>query len=109
MLASKRGNPWIASEPEVPVDPSLDPEAGWTSHAAAGGMTPTLQVTNDWGGGFEGQLLLNNQTGSALTMWTKQFDAPFTVNSMWDGEGQPRGACPRHRRAPTATATVGRT
>ena len=77
--------PAPTGEPEEPVDPPLDPEAGWTSHAVAGGMTLTLQVTNDWGGGFEGQLLLNNQTGSALNTWTIQFDAPFTVNSMWDG------------------------
>jgi GH18 family chitinase len=76
---------WIAGEPVDPVDPPLDPEAGWTSHAVAGGMTLTLQVADDWGGGFQGQLLLNNQTGSALNTWTIQFDAPFTVNSMWDG------------------------
>lgn len=76
---------WIAGEPENPVDPPLDPEAGWTSHATASGMTLTLQVTDDWGSGFQGQLLLNNQTGAALNTWTIQFDAPFTVNSMWDG------------------------
>jgi hypothetical protein len=68
-----------------PGDPPLDPEAGWTSHAMAGGLTLTLQVTQNWGSGFEGNLLLHNQTGAALNTWTLQFDAPFTVNSMWNG------------------------
>ncbi|MCW1921346.1 glycosyl hydrolase family 18 protein [Luteolibacter arcticus] len=76
---------WIAGEPVDPVDPPLDPDAGWTSHAMAGGLTLTLQVTDDWGTGYQGQLLLNNQTGAALSTWTIQFDAPFTVASMWDG------------------------
>lgn len=76
---------WIAGGPVDPVDPPLDPGAGWTSHALPGGLTLTLQVTQNWGSGFEGNLLLNNQTGSALNTWTIQFDAPFTVNSMWNG------------------------
>lgn len=76
---------WLAGTPENPVDPPLDPEAGWTSHAAPGGLTLTMQVTDDWGSGFQGKLLLNNQTGAALSTWTIQFDAPFTISSMWDG------------------------
>jgi hypothetical protein len=76
---------WIAGGPVDPVDPPLDPGAGWTSHALPGGLTLTLQVTQNWGSGFEGNLLLSNQTGSALNTWIIQFDASFTVNSMWNG------------------------
>lgn len=60
-------------------------EEGWTSHASVGGLTLTLQVTSDWGSGFQGNFLLTNHTGAALTAWTIQFDAPLTVSSMWDG------------------------
>jgi GH18 family chitinase len=58
---------------------------GWTSHTSVGGLTLTLQITDDWGSGFQGNLLLTNLTGTALTTWTIQFDAPFTISSTWDG------------------------
>ncbi len=76
---------WIAGVPVAPGDPPLDPEAGWTSHAASPLGTLTLTVTEDWGGGFGGELHFTNNTGSTLNTWTLAFDAPFTVTSMWDG------------------------
>lgn len=79
---------WIAGtpeEPEDPQEPAIDPDSGWVSHAPVGGITLTMQVTDSWGGGFQGQLLLTNNTGAAMSTWSVSFDAAFTVNSMWDG------------------------
>lgn len=71
--------------PPPPVDPPPGPNEGWVRHALAGGLTLTLEVVSSWGSGFEGRLYLANQTGAALSAWVIQFDAGFTVSSMWDG------------------------
>lgn len=79
---------WIAGTPDDPVDPGepvIDPNAGWISHAPVGGITLTLEITDNWGTGYQGRLLLGNHTGAALSTWNISFDAPFTVASMWDG------------------------
>jgi len=60
-------------------------EEGWTSHAAAAGVTLSLVTTDSWSTGFSGELHLTNNTGADMSTWNIQFDAPWTVASLWNG------------------------
>ncbi|MFD0893054.1 cellulose binding domain-containing protein [Luteolibacter ambystomatis] len=61
------------------------PDEGWTSHAAPAGITLSLVTSDSWSGGFGGELHLTNSTGAAMSTWNIQFDAPWSVASMWNG------------------------
>ncbi len=58
---------------------------GWTCHALQTGLTLTLVTIANWGSGFQAELHLSSNTGTALSTWSIQFDAAFTVSSMSNG------------------------
>jgi aryl-phospho-beta-D-glucosidase BglC (GH1 family) len=49
-------------------------------------VTATFSVTNDWGGGFQGQLTLANHGTSAIASWRLEFDFAAQLNSIWDAQ-----------------------
>ena len=81
------GTPTLNFTGTITNDDASAPGAndGWTSHALQTGLTLTLVTTDNWSGGFGAELRLSNNTGAALSTWSIQFDAAFTVSSMWDG------------------------
>jgi hypothetical protein len=52
--------------------------------AAAGGVTVTQTVTNQWNAGYEAAVAIRNDTGAALRAWRLEFDMPHRIASIWD-------------------------
>ncbi|TXS55311.1 cellulose binding domain-containing protein [Streptomyces sp. t39] len=85
-----------------------------TAQAAAVGAAYTR--TSSWDGGYTGQYVVTNETGTARSGWTLEFDLPAgtTIGSLWNGEHTVDG---RHvtvkpaswnaELAPGASVTVG--
>src|SRR5690349_9645296 len=57
-----------------------------TAQASAVGAAYTR--TSGWTGGYTGQYVVTNDTGSAKTGWTLEFDLPAgtKLSSLWNGE-----------------------
>ncbi|MFI2783033.1 glycoside hydrolase family 18 protein [Streptomyces sp. ALB3] len=57
-----------------------------TAQAAAVGATYTR--ASGWSGGYTGQYVVSNDTGTAQSDWTLEFDLPAgtTIDSLWNGE-----------------------
>ncbi|MEM6453328.1 MAG: cellulose binding domain-containing protein, partial [Cyanobacteria bacterium P01_D01_bin.105] len=45
-----------------------------------------FSIVNDWGHGFTGNLSITNSTTSVIDDWTIEFDAPFEITNLWNGE-----------------------
>ncbi|MGK7909095.1 MAG: glycosyl hydrolase family 18 protein [Synechococcus sp.] len=43
-------------------------------------------VIQDWGTGFEGEIILTNEGDSLLKNWTLEFTADFEITSIWNAE-----------------------
>lgn len=58
--------------------------AGSASAASVGAV---YTKTSGWTGGYTGQYVITNETGSALSGWTLKFDLPAgtTISSLWNG------------------------
>ncbi|MDG3005072.1 cellulose binding domain-containing protein [Paludisphaera mucosa] len=44
----------------------------------------SFQVTNDWGGGYNGRITVRNSGRNAWTAWTLEFDYAGALTSVWD-------------------------
>ena len=49
------------------------------------GLTYSIQITNDWGSGFNADLTVYNNSNQCLSGWNLEFDAGFTLDSVWNG------------------------
>ncbi|MGW0467477.1 cellulose binding domain-containing protein [Streptomyces sp. NPDC003027] len=85
-----------------------------TAQAAAVGAAYTR--TSSWTGGYTGQYVITNETSTAQSDWTLEFDLPAgtTVGSLWNGEHTVSGrhvtvkpASWNKRLAPGQSVTVG--
>ncbi|WP_411110193.1 cellulose binding domain-containing protein [Streptomyces sp. c-19] len=85
-----------------------------TAQAAAVGAAYTR--TSSWTGGYTGQYVVTNETSTAQSDWTLEFDLPAgtTVGSLWNGEHTVSGrhvtvkpASWNKQLAPGASVTVG--
>lgn len=47
--------------------------------------TVTFNVTNDWGSGFNGEVVVRNNGTTTLNSWTVAFDFDGDITSIWDG------------------------
>nr|WP_243761169.1 cellulose binding domain-containing protein [Streptomyces sp. YIM 98790] len=58
-----------------------------TEETTAGSCGVGYRVVNDWGGGFQGEIVIRNTGTAALTGWTLAFDftAGQAVTQMWGG------------------------
>ncbi|CAM5547923.1 cellulose binding domain-containing protein [Streptomyces atroolivaceus] len=85
-----------------------------TAQAAAVGATYTR--ASDWAGGYTGQYVVSNDTGTARSGWTLEFDLPdgTRIDSLWNGEHTVSGnhvtvrpASWNKEIAPGASVTIG--
>ncbi|MBM7438975.1 cellulose binding domain-containing protein [Streptomyces sp. HB132] len=85
-----------------------------TAQAAAVGATYTR--ASGWTGGYTGQYVVSNDTGTVQSGWTLEFDLPAgtKIDSLWNGEHTVRGnhvtvrpASWNEDIAPGASVTVG--
>ncbi len=67
------------------------------SALAADTVHITYSVTSDWGSGFQGQVSIRNDATWTISAWRLEFNAPFTMNSLWDARTPASGvpALPR--------------
>jgi len=74
----------VAPTPLVPtpVEPTPTPTPAPT--VSSGGITVDLQLSSQWGGAFEGQLLLTNQGGQALSQWSVSFSSRYELRGLSD-------------------------
>ncbi len=47
------------------------------------GYTVDLQITSDWGSGFNGEIVITNQTDNPIENWELTFDSNFTITNSW--------------------------
>jgi hypothetical protein len=50
------------------------------------GYTASLNVTNDWGTGFQGEIILQNTTANEISGWQLSFNTNFNISNIWNGE-----------------------
>lgn len=63
----------------LPVEPTLP-----ALTVSSGGIAVDLQLSSQWGGAFEGQLLLTNQGGQALSQWSVSFSSRYELRGLSD-------------------------
>ena len=49
-------------------------------------VTPTYQVTNDWGSGYQAEVKLTNADTAAMQAWKLEFDTSANITSIWDAK-----------------------
>ncbi|MEM9485042.1 MAG: cellulose-binding domain-containing protein, partial [Cyanobacteria bacterium P01_F01_bin.116] len=45
-----------------------------------------FSIVNDWEDGFTGNLSITNSGTAAINNWTIEFDGPFEITNLWNGE-----------------------
>jgi len=50
------------------------------------GYTTSFKVDSSWNSGFTGSISLVNANPSAMNGWVVEFDAPFEITNLWNGE-----------------------
>ena len=53
--------------------------------AMMAGLAPGFEVTNDWGSGFNGDVVLTNVTATTVADWRVQFDYEGEITTLWNG------------------------
>ncbi|WP_149184705.1 cellulose binding domain-containing protein [Streptomyces sp. TRM49041] len=88
----------------------------FTGTAQAAAVSAAYTRTSAWDGGYTGQYVITNTTGTARSGWTLEFDLPAgtRVNSLWNGDHTVDGqhvtvkpASWNRELAPGASVTVG--
>ena len=74
----------------VPVDPRLPASPEVTTPVGSGGIAVALQLSSQWSGAFEGQLLLTNPGGQALSQWSVSFNSRYELRGLSDFTMQQR-------------------
>ncbi|MEV6164710.1 cellulose binding domain-containing protein [Streptomyces sp. NPDC052052] len=87
-----------------------------TGTAQAASVAAAYTRTSDWGSGYTGQYVITNDTDTAQSGWTLEFDLPAgtALSSLWNGDHTVSGrhvtvkpASWNKRLAPGASVTVG--
>ncbi|MET7618062.1 cellulose binding domain-containing protein [Streptomyces sp. NPDC005408] len=87
-----------------------------TGTAQAASVGAAYTKTSSWSGGYTGQYVITNDTDTAQSDWTLEFDLPTgtTISSLWNGEHTVNGrhvtvkpASWNKQLAPGASVTVG--
>lgn len=66
-------------EPVQSAEPSKEP-------ATATGITYKYSVVSDWGSGFQGELVVTNNSTKTYNGWNLIFDYNSTISSLWGAE-----------------------
>jgi lysophospholipase L1-like esterase len=105
-----RWYPAVAAALGTPVPPSS------TTPSPGGSCAATYRVTNQWSGGFQGEVSVRNGTTSATSAWTATFtfDGGQRVSQAWNATAGQDGTVVTARNAawngalaPDASATFG--
>lgn len=103
----------VRTSPVPTVSLSLSPTP---TGNPGGGCTATYTITNSWGGGFQGAVLVKNTGTTATTTWTVRwtFANGQVITQLWGGQLTQTGATVTVRNetwngvlAPNATTTLG--
>jgi hypothetical protein len=83
--------------PSTSVSTSVSPSASASPSASpstGAGCTATYKVTGSWTGGFQGEVTVTNNGGTATTGWTVKwaYTAGQTVTQSWGGTATQSGA-----------------
>jgi hypothetical protein len=79
-----------APAPIPAPSPSTDPEATPASGSppspatTGSGVTVQMQLSSQWNGAFEGQLVLTNQTNQPLATWSASFTSRYELRGVSD-------------------------
>ena len=49
------------------------------------GYGVSVNITNSWNSGVQGELVINNTSDSPIEAWTLTFDTNFVIDNLWDG------------------------
>jgi GH18 family chitinase len=76
----------IPTAPVVPAPVAPEGAAGSSpgTVVSAGGIAVALQLSSQWGGAFEGQLLLSNQGAAPLGQWSVSFSSRYELRGASD-------------------------
>ncbi|MBR3772228.1 MAG: RICIN domain-containing protein, partial [Clostridium sp.] len=70
------------STPAPSVEPTKTPEVA----GLPAGVTCEYKIVSDWGGSFQGEIVLTNNSGKTLNGWTLTFDYNSTISNLWGAE-----------------------
>ena len=70
----------------TPAPPTPTPSSGFP-------LSTSFSVSNDWGSGYQGAIILTNETTQATSSWVCEFDLPqaHSISSLWNGEHTANG------------------
>jgi chitinase len=86
VVAPLRPAPAPIPAPSPSTDPEATPASGSPpSPATTGsGVTVQMQLSSQWNGAFEGQLVLTNQTNQPLATWSASFTSRYELRGVSD-------------------------
>ena len=73
-------------ETTEPTQPSKPTQPSEPTQPSASGISCKYTKTGDWGSGFQGELLITNNTDKTLNGWQLTFDTAAKISSLWGGE-----------------------
>lgn len=56
-----------------------------TTQPSAAGISCEYKTTGDWGSGFQGEIIVKNNTNTTYNGWTLTFDSAAKITSLWGG------------------------
>lgn len=74
-------SPSTAPSPSPSTVPSTQP-----STAPSTGISYEYSVVSDWGNGFQGQIVIKNNSGKSYNGWTLTFETSNKITSLWGAE-----------------------
>ena len=80
-----------SSRSSVAVSSQASSQPSSSASSANGGVTASVEISNDWGSGYCANLLVNNSTGAPAT-WNVSVTVQGTVNNLWNGSWSQSGS-----------------
>lgn len=90
---------WVfeaVEETQVTASPSVEPTTQPTEEPTVeptvpvtglpSGVTATYKIVSDWGGSFQGEIVLKNSSSKTYNGWTLNFDYNSKITNLWGAE-----------------------
>lgn len=66
--------------------PTVAPTQTPAGNGLPAGVTAEYKIVSDWGGSFQGEIVLTNKSGKALNGWTLNFDYNCKITNLWGAD-----------------------
>jgi len=100
--------PNLSPQPSTKASPTPTPKSTATPTptpkptATSGALTVTHSIVNQWAGGMEVKVVLQNKGSGTVSNWSLAFDYPSTITSLWEGNLVTQSVSPHYKVTPKA-------